>query len=242
MILQQFYLNCLAHASYLVGDEPSGTRPWSIRSATSSSTSRLPTSTACDRARHPHPPPRGLHRRAPRTARSRRRRHLSRRGREGRVRVHAAPRRRSHRARTRASGGARDARAHRRVDLDRGLRPRSQRDGAVRGADRRHAVRRRRRPSRSARRARLVGGRSRRAALRVAAHEADGAAGQQPGLSGARRRLAVRQGDQQGDGLDDRRAAAIELRAAADERRRRSSTSSPPISPTRRPTSPTTPC
>ena len=25
MILKQFYLNCLAHASYLIGDEASGT-------------------------------------------------------------------------------------------------------------------------------------------------------------------------------------------------------------------------
>ena len=28
MILKQFYLNCLAHASYLIGDEEAGIAAW----------------------------------------------------------------------------------------------------------------------------------------------------------------------------------------------------------------------
>ena len=60
--------------------------------------------------------------------------------------------------------------------------------------------------------------RSGRTAVLVAARQAVAAAGFEPRLPGPRRRLSVRQGDQQGNGLDDRRAAAIELRAAADER------------------------
>ncbi len=42
-------------------------------------------------------------------------------------------------------------------------------------------------------------------------------AGRQPRLPCPRRRLALRQGAEQGDVLDDRRAAALELCAAADE-------------------------
>ena len=40
MVFEQYYLGCLAHASYLIADEARATRPWSIRSATSTSTSR----------------------------------------------------------------------------------------------------------------------------------------------------------------------------------------------------------
>ena len=58
-----------------------------------------------------------------------------------------------------------------------------------------------------------------RAALRLAAPEAARLARRQPGLSRARRWIAVRQGAQQGDVLDHRRAAARQLRAAADEPR-----------------------
>ena len=109
-----------------------------------------------DRARLPDPPPRRFRRRPPRAARPGR-----------------APRSTSERARapsTRSSpmadgdavrlgdvrlDGARDARPLARVDLDPRLRPRRERRGAVRGADRRHAVHRRRRPPRPARVARL---------------------------------------------------------------------------------------
>ncbi len=71
---------------------------------------------------------------------------------------------------------------------------RSQRHRAAGRADRRHAVRRRRRASRSARGARVVGQRSRRPALRLAPRQAAGAARCRRRLSGARRRVAVRQG------------------------------------------------
>ena len=43
------------------------------------------------------------------------------------------------------------------------------------------------------------------------------AARRKPGVPGARRGLALRQGHQQGDGVDHRRAAAIELRASTDD-------------------------
>ena len=48
-------------------------------------------------------------------------------------------------------------------------------------------------------------------------HKLLGAAGRKPGVSGARRRFIVRARDQQRDGVDIGRAAAIELRAATDE-------------------------
>ena len=79
-------------------------------------------------------------------------------------------------------------------------------------------------------------------ALRFAADQAPGVAGRQPGVPGARCRVAVRQGARQGDVLDHRRAASIELCVAADEPGRHSSSSSRRISPTRRRTSPTTRC
>ena len=46
VIFKQFYLPCLAHASYIIGDEATGTAAWSTRSATLTSTSPLPPSTA----------------------------------------------------------------------------------------------------------------------------------------------------------------------------------------------------
>ena len=136
------------------------------------------------------------------------RRDLSRRRRQGRVRVHAAARRRRRRVRARAAPGARDAGPHARVDLDSRVRPRRAARPAARRPHRRHAVRRRRRA----------------ADLRVALgwsaadlggllydslhDEAAGAARREPRLPGARRRVALRQGAQQGNRLDHRRAAA----------------------------------
>ena len=42
MILTQFYLNCLAHASYLIGDEQTRTAVVVDHSETSTSTWRVP--------------------------------------------------------------------------------------------------------------------------------------------------------------------------------------------------------
>ena len=84
-------------------------------------------------------------------------------------------------------------------------------------AHRRHFVHRRRRASRSARGAGLVGRRTGRHALRFAAHQAAGAAGPKPGVSGSRRGLALREGAQQGNSFHAGRAAPLELRAAAHE-------------------------
>ena len=115
MILQQFYLNCLAHASYLIGDEATGTAAVvDPQRDIEQYLAFAERARAAHRARVPHPLPRRLRRRPSRAARSRRRADLSRRGGEGRVRVHAARRRRPDRIRARAAAGARDARPHRR--------------------------------------------------------------------------------------------------------------------------------
>ena len=159
VIFRQFYLNCLAHASYLVGDERDahrGRRRSAARhravpgvrrastgceSRTCSSRTSTPTSSpaisSCAIA-----PARAIY--------------LGAAARGG-VRVHAARRRRQRRVRRRAAAGARDAGPHAGVDLDPRVTTCGSSDGpAVRGADRRHAVRRRRRPARPARGARLV--------------------------------------------------------------------------------------
>ena len=219
MILHQFYLNCLAHASYLVGDEVDrhrrrrrsaarhrsvprvrrGARP-ADRARASSRTS-TPTSSPGTSSCAIAP--------ARRSTWARRRRPSTRSRRS---------RRRRDRARPRAAAGARNAGPHAGVDLDPRLRPR---------------------PRAPTRRTRVLTGDTLfvgdvgRPDLRVALgwsaadlggllydslhDEAADAARREPGLPGARRRLAVRQGAQQGDGLDDRRAAALELRAAADD-------------------------
>ena len=143
----------------------------SIRSATSSNTWRSPSSTGLRIAHviltHFHADFIAGHL----ELRDRRgRADLSRRRREGGIRLHAA------RPTAIGSSSATSAcrRSRRRATRPSRSRSRStisidQRYGAPRGADRRHAVRRRRRPARSARRAWLGGGRSRRAALRLAA-------------------------------------------------------------------------
>ena len=153
MILTQYYLGCLAHASYLVADEaeqdrgdrrpaarrrpvPRGRRGHGHhRSATCSSRTFTPTSSpgtsSCATAS------------APTIASGRRRRPSTTSGR--------LPRRR--RRSTSAPGaprGARDAGPLAGVDLDPRLRPPSTREQPVRGAHRRHAVHRRRRPARPA--------------------------------------------------------------------------------------------
>ena len=77
-------------------------------------------------------------------------------------------------------------------------------------------------------------------ALRVDPGEAAPAARRDARLPGPRRGLAVRQEPQHRHGLDDRRAAAVQLRAAADDEGASSSGSSRPTSRTRPRTSRTT--
>ena len=50
VILEQYYLGCLAHASYLIADQRVATRPSSTPSATSSSTWTTPTGSAAGSA------------------------------------------------------------------------------------------------------------------------------------------------------------------------------------------------
>ena len=48
MVVKQYYLGCLAHASYLIADPPSGEAAVVDRNATSSSTSRTRASSAAE--------------------------------------------------------------------------------------------------------------------------------------------------------------------------------------------------
>ena len=244
MILKQFYLNCLAHASYLVGDEQ--TRTAAVVDPQRDIDQYLAFAArarAAHRARLPHALPRRLHRRPSRAARSRRRDDLSRRrGRRPSTRSRRSPtatRIELGRVRLQAletPGHTPESISIVVYDLDR-------------SATEPHAV--------------LTGdtlfvgdvGRpDLRAALGWSAADLGGL------LYDSLRTKLLALPDaslvypahgagslcgkaiEQGNGLDDRRAAALELRAAADDARRRSSTWSPPISPTRRRTSPTTRC
>ena len=196
MILEQFYLGCLAHASYLVGDEDSGDaavidpqrdvdhlprrrpRARPANRATSSSPTSTPTSSrgtsSCATARAP---------RIYLGARASAEYAFTPLADGDAVRLGAGPAR-----------GRRDAGPLARVDLDPRLRPRPQDERAsTRGPDRRHAVHRRRRTARPARLARLERRGARRAALRLAAHQAPAAARRDARLPGPRRRLALRQ-------------------------------------------------
>ena len=69
-----------------------------------------------------------------------------------------------------------------------------------------------------------------------------GAAGRKPRVSGSWRGLALRQSHQQGNRIHHGRAAPRQLRAAAHEQGSFHPASSPPISRKRQPTSSTTPC
>ena len=166
MILKQFYLNCLAHASYLVGDESSGIaggrRPAARRG-------RLPGlcrgARAAHRARLPDALPCGLSGRPSRAARPDRRDDLPGRRRPRGVRLPSAARRRVGGVRPGADDRARNARPHAGIDQSARLRPGGIRHHAEGRPDRRHAVCRRRRPAGSARRAGMVGGRPRRSAV-----------------------------------------------------------------------------
>ncbi len=208
MILEQFYLQCLAHASYVIGDEASGM-------AAVVDPQRDVEQYLAFAAEH------GLrighviltHLHADFVAG-----HVELRDRAGATIYLGAAAKADYaftplrdgdaiESRARAAAGARDAGTHRRIDLAARLRRRSQCHRAAGGADRRHAVRRRRRASRSARGARLVGQRARRPALRFAARQAAGAC---PTARASTRRTAP-----------DRCAA----RRSARKRRRRSASS-----------------
>ena len=241
--LKQYYLGCLAHASYLVADEDTGRRrrrrPAArrrrvprrrrARSAAGSSTSCSRTSTptsspatsSCATASArgstsaPAPRPSTRSRRSPTATRST----------LGQVRLVALE----------TPGHSPESISILVYDLDR--RPRA----AARRAHRRHALHRRRRPARSARVARLERRGARLAALRLDPGEDPAASRRDARLPGARRRLALRQAPEHRHRLDDRHPAPVQLRAPADEPRGVRRASSPPTSPTRRRTSPTTP-
>ena len=87
-------------------------------------------------------------------------------------------------------------------------------DDPVRRADRRRAVHRRRRPARPAGLDRLHPRGAGRQALRLAARQADDAARRDPGVSGARRGLGVRQEPVDRSVVDDGGAEGDELRPA----------------------------
>ena len=194
MILKQYYLGCLAHASYLIADQDER-RCGRGRSAARRravprrrARARLP-----HRPRLPDPFPRRLRRRPSRAPRPRRRDDPSRRARARRVRVHADGRRRR---RSRSGASAWRCSRHRATRRSRSRSSSTtlaQRRRSVRGADGRHAVHRRRRPPRSARVARLERRGAGEHAVRLAAREARAAAGRDARVPGARRRLAVRQ-------------------------------------------------
>ena len=128
MIFRQFYLPCLAHASYVIGDEASGTAAVLTRSGTRTNTLHLPPSTSL-KIKHviPDASTRRFCRRTSGTARSCRRNNLSRRCGESRVRVYASSRWRHPRIRTHAPEGAGNAGSHAGINLHRRLRSERQR-------------------------------------------------------------------------------------------------------------------
>jgi hypothetical protein len=178
MILKQFYLPCLAHASYIIEDQQTGT-------AAVVDPQRDTDQYIAFAAEH------GLqikqvfltHLHADFVAG-----HLELRDRVG-AKIYLGAAAKAAYAFTplrdgddlefgaRAPEGGRNAGPHSGVGLDRGLRPKRQRFAAARCAHRRHVVHRRRRPSRSARGAGMVSRRTWRHALRFGACEAPGATG-----------------------------------------------------------------
>ena len=170
MILKQFYLPCLAHASYLIGDEATGV-------AAVVDPQRDIDQYLSFAAEH------GLkikhvfltHLHADFVAG-----HLELRDRVGATIYLGAAAKAGYaftpltdgdddRVRTRAAEGTGNARAHAGVDFHRGLRSERQRHATARGADRRHAVHRRRGTAGFARGAGMVGDGTGRNAVRFAA-------------------------------------------------------------------------
>ncbi len=155
MILKQYYLGCLAHASYLVGDEESGVAavvdPQRDVDQYVADARELGPG---DPLRLPDPLPRRLRRRPPRAARSGRRGDLHRSPRRGGVRgSHVRDRRRRSTSVPRCGSRCSRRRATRRSrSRSSSTTSSGSRRLALRGAHGRHAVHRRRRPARPARR------------------------------------------------------------------------------------------
>ena len=170
MILHQFYLNCLAHASYLVGDEATGA---AAVVDPQRDIEQYLTFAAQHGLRIEHVILTHFH--ADFIAG-----HLELRDRVG-ARIYLGAAAKAEYAFTPLGDGDRielgrvrlqaiETPGHTPESISIAVYDRDRSDDrAACGADRRHAVRRRRRPSRSARGARLVGHRSRRPALRLAA-------------------------------------------------------------------------
>ena len=214
MLLRQYYLECLAQASYLVADERSGRAvvvdPRRDVDVYLDEAARLGVRIERVILTHLHADFVAGHLEL--RERTRCAVHLGR-GSARRVPVLTARGGRRDRARLRAARGARDAGPHARGHLARRLRPGPGRPPTPRGAHRGHAVRRRRRAAGPARgRWRERGGDGARP-LPVVAPEAARAAGRDPRLSRARRRLAVRPEPRPGDGVDHRCATPREPRA-----------------------------
>ncbi len=214
MQFHQYYLECLSHASYLIGDETTGRAvvvdPQRDVAEYLADAER---GRAHDRARHRDALPRRLPVGPPRAGRGHRRQDRVLLGRRGRVRRDGRRRRRAVLARRRHARVPAHAGTHARVAQHRGVRARRRR-GTLRRAHRRHAVHRRRRTARSAGVDRLQPRRARRHALRLAARQAHDAARRDPGLPGPRRRLRVRQEPVDRPVVDDGRSEADQLRAA----------------------------
>ena len=228
MILKQFYLGCLAHASYFIGDEATPSRPLWIPQRDIDQYVAF----AAEHGIRPHVVadafPRRFRRGSSRAARPDRRDDLpGRRGAASTLSPHS--RTATRRARPRSLQGAGDAGTHGRIDLDARVRPRR---------------------SETAPRAVLTGdtlfiGDVGRPDLRVAlgwsatdlgggsctsrSERSSAVARREAGLSGTRRRLAVRQVPQQGKRLHHRRAAPVNY-ALQPMTGQPSSISSPPIS------------
>ena len=236
----QYYLDCLSHASYLIGDETTGRAvvvdPQRDVAEYLADAKELGLT---DRTGHRDPLPRRLPVRPPRAGEGDRREDRLLLGRRDRVRVDGRRRRRALFARRCDAGVPPHPGAHARVAEHRGLRARRRR-GPVRRADRRRAVHRRRRPARPAGVDRLHPRGARRQALRLAARQADDAARRDPGVSRptARARPAARTCRP----TCGRRWATRRRRTTPCARptRRRSWTSSPKGSRRRRATSSTT--
>ncbi len=148
MIFKQYYLGCLSQASYLIGDEVDadrgGRRPSAGRRGVPGGRRARP---APHRARHPHALPRGLRGRPPGAARADGRAHPPGGARQRRVRVLAARRRRRPRVRPGAAEDPRDPGAHAGGHLRARVRPCPGPRAPPGGADGRHPLHRRRRPT-----------------------------------------------------------------------------------------------
>ena len=224
MFFRQYYLECLSHASYLIGDTRTGR---AVVVDPQRDVDALPRrrrrARADDRAGPGDPLPCRLPVRPPRARRADRGDHRLRTGRggPGRVPDRHVRRRRPDRARRRRArrdaGDPRDPGPHPGVDQHR--RPRRARR-PVRRAHRRHAVHRRRRTPGPAGVGRGHRRRARPPALPLAARPAAHPPRRDEGVPRPRRRLGLREATVDRDGVDDRRAAGDELRARPDERGR----------------------